>query len=928
MLWLRRSFRPLGVLLAMLMMATFVIPCWPVRAADGEITVNVRIEGYQDFNHPDGTILPTCRVSLPMGSTALDALKRAAEEHGLSLIESNGFVTSIEEQKSGHFGGWNGWMYRVNGHSPNVGAASYVLQEGDTVLWYYGDWAGTQYPDVYQVTEKNGYLAIKLSSESSPITGASVTVYGSVDASVYNKVYESEDGTYTVVFADDQGNLLPPGEYTLKAEKFREDGFPEMVKPEPATINVVEQDPTPPNKPSITSAVPRGTQGIEVSGSADPGTQVVVTAFDSNNNTAATSKPVFADASGRFKVYLDIAEEGTYTLTATAMKLEVKVEANGAISESSLPSADSQPFPLDVVEKPVIKSVNYNYDTNLIEVTIERNSGDGAEIKITLSSFGKDDVTKTVTTDAETTIYKASFENIYDAGTWYTVTAKAVTKDGKESVEDIYTGCLSINQALLLLHKAANLLKNDYLENGAGRNEYTNISPYTAYVLKQAGIDVSDWVYNNTSLEDAILKIVTEDLSNSSKTSAKQLAYDLLAMKEFGRDDLVNQLLEILKSRHSEEGFDSGNYSIFSNLPTYDALGRAGFISVINPDDAKAYILGTQNSNSGDANYGSWGFIVDKKYYPDFMATAQAVRALSYLPGAPEDPKIRTAIEAGLGWMKKQQQRDGSFRTGMDDPLIDTVEAIVTLKALGIDPASWKHSENGQSPVDYLFSKAFNPPDEQHPEGSFGSFSNTMDTTWALYAYNLLETDEGLPKALIPVVIEPSSATVTVNETNQFRAKLCFYNGSSKDVTNEAIWSVEDSSVASVDNEENKGLVRGLKPGNTTIKATYNNITATAVLTVKAPSSGSYSTCTVGVAVVGKNGELLFGPGDVLLSKEGKWGMTALGALDATGLPYTMSTTYPDFVDSICGLANQGMSGWCYVVNDTMPSVAAARYTV
>jgi len=104
-------------------------------------------------------------------------------------------------------------------------------------------------------------------------------------------------------------DALSPGEYTLKAEKFRENEFPEMVKPEPATISIVESGPTPPGQPSITSTTPRGSQGIEVCGSADPGTQVVVTAVD-NNSSGVSSKPVFADALGRFKAYLDIAEGG------------------------------------------------------------------------------------------------------------------------------------------------------------------------------------------------------------------------------------------------------------------------------------------------------------------------------------------------------------------------------------------------------------------------------------------------------------------------------------------------------------------------------------------------------------------------------------------------------------------------------------------
>jgi len=87
-----------------------------------------------------------------------------------------------------------------------------------------------------------------------------------------------------------------------------------------------------------------------------------------------------------------------------------------------------------------------------------------------------------------------------------------------------------------------------------------------------------------------------------------------------------------------------------------------------------------------------------------------------------------------------------------------------------------------------------------------------------------------------------------------------------------------------------------------------------------APSGG---TSRVGVAVVGMHGELLFGPATVVVAESNKWGLTALGALEAAGLEYSMSPTYGNFVISIAGQANRGMSGWMYKVNEEIPMVAA-----
>jgi len=84
----------------------------------------------------------------------------------------------------------------------------------------------------------------------------------------------------------------------------------------------------------------------------------------------------------------------------------------------------------------------------------------------------------------------------------------------------------------------------------------------------------------------------------------------------------------------------------------------------------------------------------------------------------------------------------------------------------------------------------------------------------------------------------------------------------------------------------------------------------------------------VNIAVMGKNEELLYGPGMVKLSKNNPWGATALGALEATGLPYDVSKRFPDFVEAVAGLRNKGQAGWLYKVNDEVPLVAADKKLV
>lgn len=81
----------------------------------------------------------------------------------------------------------------------------------------------------------------------------------------------------------------------------------------------------------------------------------------------------------------------------------------------------------------------------------------------------------------------------------------------------------------------------------------------------------------------------------------------------------------------------------------------------------------------------------------------------------------------------------------------------------------------------------------------------------------------------------------------------------------------------------------------------------------------------IGVAVVGKDGELLFGPAQVRVDPKGRWGLTPLGALVATGLPCELAPGWNAFVTAVAGQRNQGSAGWMYKVNEEVPMVGADK---
>ncbi|NCB71044.1 MAG: DUF4430 domain-containing protein [Clostridia bacterium] len=73
--------------------------------------------------------------------SALDFLKNTLDSRSISYNVQpspyGDYVASIDGQDSGYFGGYDGWMYQVNGNSPWVGASAYIMEPGDFLRFYY-----------------------------------------------------------------------------------------------------------------------------------------------------------------------------------------------------------------------------------------------------------------------------------------------------------------------------------------------------------------------------------------------------------------------------------------------------------------------------------------------------------------------------------------------------------------------------------------------------------------------------------------------------------------------------------------------------------------------------------------------------------------------------------------------------------------------
>jgi uncharacterized protein YjdB len=120
-----------------------------------------------------------------------------------------------------------------------------------------------------------------------------------------------------------------------------------------------------------------------------------------------------------------------------------------------------------------------------------------------------------------------------------------------------------------------------------------------------------------------------------------------------------------------------------------------------------------------------------------------------------------------------------------------------------------------------------------------GAGSATITATYSGFTATATVTVRAAaPTALL---VTPTSASVTVNGTQQFTAELVLEDGTTQGVTNTASWTTSNAVVASISNGGGgpfggggRGLATGLAGGTATITATSGGFTATATLTVSA----------------------------------------------------------------------------------------------
>lgn len=97
------------------------------------VTVSVSVSS----SAADGRVSGSAHPTFKKGATAYDALCATGLSVSTKSSQYGLYVSAIGGLAEFEYGGKSGWMYSVNGSTPNVSCGKYVLKDGDTVSWYY-----------------------------------------------------------------------------------------------------------------------------------------------------------------------------------------------------------------------------------------------------------------------------------------------------------------------------------------------------------------------------------------------------------------------------------------------------------------------------------------------------------------------------------------------------------------------------------------------------------------------------------------------------------------------------------------------------------------------------------------------------------------------------------------------------------------------
>ena len=219
--------------IAIMMLAVTTLP-FSAAAEPETITVSLRIEGVEETLFYDKSVIIKAGASVEELMTFVNEMEESPEIVILGSTWGGTYISGIGGLNEFAHGGYSGWTMRVNDINPTVGQSAVFLEDGDEVIYFYGDpWGepGMQYPvaDLSRLYSDGilSFLSYDIAYDEefneiesvNPVVGATVTFGG--------RTYTTDENGEVKI--SDMAGLA--GVQSLKIERYDEDsGVPTVLR--------------------------------------------------------------------------------------------------------------------------------------------------------------------------------------------------------------------------------------------------------------------------------------------------------------------------------------------------------------------------------------------------------------------------------------------------------------------------------------------------------------------------------------------------------------------------------------------------------------------------------------------------------------------------------------------------------------------------
>lgn len=194
--------------------------------------VTLRIEGvngnlYESKVQTSATNVEDLLKEVDTANTTLDITMKSSTY--------GAYVSAVNGESEATFGGYDGWMFLVNGVASNVGITATTIANGDSIVLYYSDayGVGFQYPVVDTSKIKEGILTFTSKDTTydasynpietvNPVAGMTVTWYDKTQSTTY---VTDAKGQITIPVA-----LLTKGDHSIAIDKKSANGVPMVLR--------------------------------------------------------------------------------------------------------------------------------------------------------------------------------------------------------------------------------------------------------------------------------------------------------------------------------------------------------------------------------------------------------------------------------------------------------------------------------------------------------------------------------------------------------------------------------------------------------------------------------------------------------------------------------------------------------------------------